>query len=204
MFEVNENFIITEITDKYIIIDNFYKNYDELYEYIINKKKDIRPDSIFDERYNNYRTTIYKNIDNKLINIIKKYSKEIFKYDVEIINKELISINSISLNKNIESYLQHWPHNDPGPTAIIYLDKIGDNGTVIYKDQIDLSKDVFRPKLGYFRDTRDLTIDSYIESKPNRLVILNAIFTHGSYIKDHSKFIGNERIHQIVFTSIIN
>ena len=192
LFEINPEYNITEINKDYIIIDNFYKNYEDLSNYAKDLKKDIRTPNI--ENYKNCRTSLTEIPDSykTLIKLIEDYSIKYFNRVNKVITNQ-VTLNSITLYKDYPDNIQHWPHIDNGTTGIIYLSE-EDSGTVIYKDN-DIK---FPVGNGYFRDISNLEIEKIIDAKPNRLVILNAVKIHGSYF--YKKILNKERISQIVFT----
>ena len=192
LFEINSEYTITEINKDYIIIDNFYKNYDSLSIYVKDLKKDIRTAN--NENYKNCRTVIKEIPDSYkiLTNLIEDYSIKYFNRENKVITNQ-VTLNSIELYKEFPENIQHWPHTDIGTTGLVYLSD-EESGTVIYKDT-DLK---FPVGGGYFRDISKLEIDKIINSKPNRLVILNAVKLHGSYF--YKKILNQERISQILFT----
>ena len=192
LFEINSEYTITEINKDYIIIDNFYKNYDSLSIYVKDLKKDIRTAN--NENYKNCRTVIKEIPDSYkiLTNLIEDYSIKYFNRENKVITNQ-VTLNSIELYKEFPENIQHWPQTDIGTTGLVYLSD-EESGTVIYKDT-DLK---FPVGGGYFRDISKLEIDKIINSKPNRLVILNAVKLHGSYF--YKKILNQERISQILFT----
>lgn len=192
LFEINPDYTITEINKDYIIIDNFYKNYDSLSVYVKDLKKDIRTPNI--ENYKNCRTILKEVPDSykMLTNLIEDFSIKYFNRDNKVITNQ-VTFNSIELYKDYPDNIQHWPHIDNGTTGLIYLSE-DESGTVIYKD----TNIKFPIGSGYFRDISNLEIDKIIDSKSNRLVILNAVKLHGSYF--YKKILNQERILQIIFT----
>lgn len=202
LFEINDDIEPTKIDPNYIIIDNFYKNYEDLHDYILNLPKTPKSNNV--SKCINSRNVIEPRpmqLD-KYFKILKHYIKKYYDKDTTILNGD-VSINSIKIVTEISKEYQHWPHRDPGMTGIVYLDKISNGGTAIYEDPIDSKEhyDTLIPGKGYFRDTSKLNVLEIVESKPNRLVIFNALKLHGSYIYDHNAYRDKERFHQITFTT---
>ena len=205
LFEINDDLeIVFNKEDAYITIDNFYKNFEDLHEFVNKLKK--TPRGNFNEKYINTRTRLNIKLNNKikLNNIIATLSEK-YLGRKDVLTDETVLINSIMLNSIIDHNMQHWPHRDPGITGIIYLDKINAGGTAIYMDPDETMDENYilttlGKGAGYFRDTSGMKIKKLIPSKNNMLVILDATKLHGGYMLDHTKYLNNERIHQIVFT----
>lgn len=204
LFEINEELTLTKYGDYAIIIDNFYKNYEELHDYVVSLPKEAK--GIFTKDFLHGRTRIEGSYPNKdmLDNIIENVCYEHFGVEDKVLDKDIL-INSIELFTEIPDTHQHWPHYDPGITCIIYLDKICEGGTVIYDVPEGLPEEYLKETLdfgkSYFRDVSKLNIEFMVEAKPNRMVLFNARKLHGAYVKDKSKYLNNQRIHQIVFTN---
>lgn len=204
LFEINENLEISHADDNFVIIDNFYKNYEELHDFISKYPKYLR--GIYTNDFDNGRTRLDFHVESKKIlnDIILTISKEKWGYDDRIEDNDIL-INSMKLNIPIESHMQHWPHVDPGTSGIVYLDKISSGGTVLWEVPEGLDPEYLDNTLtfgkSYFRDISKLNMVGKVEAKPNRLVILNARKLHGGYIDDHSKYLGQERFQQIIFTN---
>lgn len=204
LFEINKDLVITKYDDYAIIIDNFYTNYDQLHDYVVSLPKEGR--GIFTNDYLLGRTRIKGRYPNKdiLDNMIEDMSLKYFNTNDKVLDKDIL-INSIELFTDIPDGYQNWPHYDPGITCIIYLDKICEGGTVVYDIPEGLPEKYLKDTLtfgkSYFRDISKLKMIGKVEAKPNRLVILNARKLHGSYIDDHSKYLGQERFQQIIFTN---
>lgn len=122
MFEINENLQISHADENFIIIDNFYKNYDELHDFISNYPKFLR--GMYSSDFDNGRTRLDFNVKSKEIlnNIIMNLSRDAWGYNDTIEDNDIL-INSMKLNVKIENHMQHWPHVDPGTSGIVYLDK---------------------------------------------------------------------------------
>lgn len=204
MFEINEELEISHSDDNYVIIDNIYKNYDMLHDYICTVEKYIR--GIYTKDFDNGRTRLGFHVKSKQIlnDIILKISNEYWGFNDTIEDNDIL-INSMKLNIPIPEHVQHWPHVDPGTSGIVYLDKICSGGTAIWEVPEGLDEEYLESTLSfgrsYFRDVSRLKLVDKVIAKPNRLVILNARKLHGGYIDDKEKYLGQERFQQIIFTN---
>lgn len=204
MFEINEDLKITSADENAIIIDNFYKNYEELHDYIKSIKKFIR--GMYTTDFDNGRTRLDFHVKSKekLNNIILNLSHQFWGYNDKIEDDDIL-INSMKLNVKIPVHVQHWPHVDPGTSGIVYLDKISNGGTVLWEVPDGLDEQYLEETLSfgrsYFRDVSKLKMVAKIDAVPNRLVILNARKLHGGFIEDKDQYLGQERFQQIVFTN---
>ena len=203
LFELNNNLEIQYVDEDIVIIDNIYKNFNDLQNFCIKLEKTfIRNNEKHIEKFLNCRTSLNVTIKPDLLKILEETSKKINGKDNSY--NRLVTINSIKIiDKSIsKEKLQHWPHRDAGVTALIYIDQFENGGTIIYKDPPSNILKKIESKTGYFRNTSELEIKKIIKSKPNRLVIFNALKLHGSYIEDYSIYENNERITQIIFPNI--
>ena len=183
LFEINEELGIAFIDDV-IYIDNFYKNYEKIYELLNNTSVPnwkISPNSKnFVDYYdcffgidNTYCSEKYVNGIMKIGGLISQFFKE----------EKKITPRSTNFNFNIFK-------------TIIYIDKICSGGTALYPDIERLHN---TEQIDLFYDTSKIN-KKIIRAKPNRLAIFKGEQYHGGYIEDHNAYTGeNWRINQVMF-----
>jgi len=224
VFEVSDNIEVKihETSDnlRYITVDNFYKNYDKLYDILTNhpvpnyKGTHLQNSRNFVDYYD-CRPHIPFEYDSDDPNIDISISEAI-EYIINIANdiwKDRIPKGKVLDSENNQilfNYFKHiklpkhknmqmTPHVDTPIGGVIFLDKVSSGGTAIYKRRKEKKKheskkgdeDLFRDITGY-----DKII---IPAKPNRLVLFPAVVMHGGYISDHSKYLNEWRINQVIF-----
>ena len=207
LFCVNETLEINFVEDV-IIIDNYYKNYDDIYEVLTNMAVprwkwsestrnfkdyyDCRP-RISNSWYSDKYETSIRNIFN-LIN--KYYNVNTTDFHVSTIDYEFNYLRHI---KDIpDNNFQFYPHTDSFYASIIFLDKVSSGGTALYENvgYIENKEDEY-----LFYDVGKMN-KRVIESKPNRHIIFKATNYHGGYIEDHKKYIDDWRINQVMFYNV--
>ena len=196
---------IHSFKDNILIIDDWYKNYDELYEIVTNMplpRWRCAPDSRNFIDYYDCRPILNINYIN--VTAANKYYKEIKARVLEYFNneKELEVIGKYlefnfykNINKDVPNKFQHHPHTDFEYNCIIHLDKVNSGGTALYKNIKQLSNTEATNVL--------LDVSNYekviIPSKPNRLVIFSGEVYHGGYIENHNDYIDKWRMNQVFF-----
>jgi hypothetical protein len=204
LLEIGE-YKIHSFKDNILIIDNWYKNYNEMYEIVTNmplprwKWKegsrnfidyyDCRP--VLNMNYNPYEA-------------VSNYYREVKKLVVEHFREEkvlnvkgnFLEFNFYkNINKDVSSNFQHYPHADFDYNCIIYLDKVSSGGTALYRNIEQLVNKEMENLL--------LDVSKYekviIPAKPNRLVIFSGKVYHGGYINNHNDYIDNWRMNQVFF-----
>lgn len=204
LFEINEELGIAFIDDV-IYIDNFYKNYEKIYELLNNTPVPnwkISPNSKnFVDYYdcffgidNTYCSEKYVNGIMKIGGLISQFFKEEKKITPRSSNFNFNIFKNITHNRSND--LQHFPHIDYAYNAIIYIDKICSGGTALYPDIERLHN---TEQIDLFYDTSKIN-KKIIRAKPNRLAIFKGEQYHGGYIEDHNAYTGeNWRINQVMF-----
>ena len=204
LFEINDG-LTPQFENGVIIIDNFYKNYEEIYD-MLNDSHVFRwkwtegsrnfidyYDCTMEINNNSYGKSFVTKI-NSLISLIKYYYNDI----------RNITINDLAYNfnvyqnikRNISNSLQHFPHVDYSYNAIVYLDKICSGGTAIYPEIKNILNTEEENILFNVSDHQKIMI----ESKPNRLVIFEGTKYHGGFIENHDAYTNeNWRINQVMF-----
>lgn len=211
LFEVSD-----KLTAKYengiIIVDNFYKNFEKVHAVLQNMPVPNWKLSSTSRNFKDYydcRPLIYNGnaafVDNVQLN---NATKKVFKIANDLMEESLTAKGKIQ-HLNFEfNYFKHislpesndiqfYPHHDSPIAAIIYLDKVCSGGTALYHD---LNPSEF-PNLEHnnvMHDTSNLK-RQIIPAKPNRLVIFPGGTMHGGYIEDHSKYLNDWRINQVMF-----
>lgn len=204
LFELNDELGIAFIDDV-IYIDNFYKNYEQIYELLNNISAPnwkICPESknfidYYDCSYvvDNFRCSEkYANGMIMIGELISKFFKEEKRFVPNSTNCKFNIFKNITYNRS--NNLQHFPHIDTVYNAIIYLDKICSGGTALYPDIERLHN---TEQVDLFYDTSKIN-KKIIQAKPNRLAIFKGEQYHGGYIENHNAYTGeNWRINQVMF-----
>jgi len=204
LFEINKNYDIVSFDDDILIVDNWYKNYDDIMDILLNSPvsrwKWVEGSRNFIDYYDcrSVLPTFFYQDDNIKKNI-QNYSDLIYRYyGVESSNilTELYEFNFYkNIKKDVKNNLQHHPHRDYDITSIIYLDEICSGGTSIYEiDSLLANKE----EINLLYDITDLK-KNVIQSKPNRMIMFHGQKYHGGYIEDHNRYIDEWRINQVLF-----
>ena len=202
MFELNPDLKIKEeilLGSKIFIIDNFYKNPDEIYDFLFNRevplwKMDQKPSfntiHFVDRRLEEY--------DERLLPVIGFLSY--------LCNQDA---DSHEITTNMQRFFKHdfndnkncywWPHQDSGYNGIIYFNK-DDNtsGTNLYsaKKQYHIPDEHFKP----WQSKEDFEILKTLEPEYNRLVFFDGLkFLHGANFPDDRYFGEEYRTNQVFF-----
>jgi len=204
LFEVNENFVVSTVSDDYIIIDDFYKNYDDILEVINNMAVPIFKYSEESRNFIDYydcRPTINVNDFNEktlvphktCANLIREYFNETRTFGLVT---DIFEFNFFKhLKTDIPNKYQHFPHRDYSYTGLVYLDQVCSGGTALYDDSVRLSN---KEHLNILYDTSSLD-KKILLAKPNRLVIFKGTRLHGGYIENHNDYTNDWRINQCIF-----
>ena len=213
LLEINPNYQITSFENDVIIIDNWYKNYEKLYEVLVNmpvQRWKWTPGSRNFIDYYDCRgyLPLYMQNDPRISSYFDEYCYIIEHFfHIQYSNMSLktktqgLEFNFFKVIKeNVAENFQHHPHRDGNCfNCIIYLDKISSGGTAVY-DYIESYKTNEINDLLY--DTANIN-KFIIPSKPNRLVIFNGNRFHGGYIENYNLYRENFRINQVIFCEVI-
>ena len=202
MFELNPNLEIKEeilLGSKIFTIDNFYKNPDEVYDFLFNRevplwKIEQKPS------FNNIHF-IDKRLeeDDERITPVIGFLSYLCNQDAEshdvITNMQRFFKHDFNDNKNC----YWWPHQDSGYNGIVYFNK-DDNtsGTNLYSvvGQYDMTIEHIKP----WRSKEDFKILKTLESEYNRLVFFDGLkFLHGANFPDDRYFGEEYRTNQVFF-----
>ena len=202
MFELNPNLEIKKevlLESKIFIVDNFYKNPDEVYDFLF--KRDV---------------PLWKIEEKPSFNTIHFIDKRLDEYDERLTS--VIGFLSYLCNQdadsheiitNMQRFFKHdfndnkncywWPHKDSGYNGIVYFNK-DDNtsGTNLYsvKERYDMTDEHFKP----WRPKKDFEILKTLEPKYNRLVFFDGLkFLHGANFPDDRYFGEEYRTNQVFF-----
>jgi len=201
LFEVNPNYTIVEQSNTFLVIDNFYKNYDEIFNVLNNIpapawKYTSRDTKNFVDYYD-CRPTIdirfsngYQHIDEIHRLIFGKWNSDTAQIETKPYEFNYFKV----INSNVNETHQMFPHVDYDYTAIIYLDKIGNGGTAFY----DIDEIPNNENENLLVDVSSYT-KTIIESKPNRMLIFKGETPHGGYIRNYDAYSTDWRINQAIF-----
>ena len=202
LFRVNEDLEIHNI-EGVIIIDNYYKNFEQVHDLLTSihvPRWKWAPNGRNFKDYYDCRLTIANNF------FSDTYYAEVRKL-LQIIKEQFGETGALSLTSTDYdfNYLKHitlptpnnqfYPHCDSPYSCIIYLDKVCSGGTALYEGLEGLEN----------LEAGDLFFDvsnvkkRVVLAKPNRLVLFRATQMHGGYITDHSKYLDDWRINQVMF-----
>lgn len=205
LVEVNEEIEVV-VDDGVIIIDNFYKNFDALYDVCSNmhipswKKSENSRNFIdyFDCRPVFQNSNPGVNFYNKF-SMLKEIIQKVYEIDGEMyLDKPDITFNYYkNIEKNVSNNMQFYPHKDHTFNCLVYIDHICSGGTALYNmDDIENKEDEY-----VLYDVSGIE-KHVIEAKQNRMVIFHGDIMHGGYIKDHTKYENDWRINEVSFLHI--
>ena len=202
MFELNPDLKIKEeilLGSKIFTIDNFYKNPDEVYDFLFNRE-----------------VPLWKIEEKPSFNTIHFIDKRLIEYDERLL--PVIGFLSYLCNQDAEShdivtnmqrFFKHdfndyknchwWPHQDSGYNGIVYFNK-DDNtsGTNLYsvKKQYNMTLEHVEP----WRPKENFKILKTLEPEYNRLVFFDGLkFLHGANFPDNRYFDEEYRTNQVFF-----
>jgi len=220
LFEVNPDFLLTSFSDEILIIDNFYKNYDDILFFLSGATVDIfnDPGPSDEERSRNFAdyyqcrpSFFYKDRFVPNIKAIKRLIKNYYDLAEEpIFCSDRTGPYEFNFFKfiNVPSQnIQGTPHLDfqMGAmiyNAIVYLDQVSNGGTAIYTNADKVGKlleDAFQNQhLMAGTDVSSLDM-KLIQSKPNRLAVFKGNRYHNGYIQQHKAYQQDWRIVQVMF-----
>ena len=202
MFELNPELEIKEeilLGSKIFTIDNFYKNPDEVYDFLFNREVPLWKI----EEKPSFNTIHF--IDKRLeenddrIAPVMGFLSYLCNQDAEshavVTNMQKFFKHDFNDNKNC----YWWPHQDSGYNGIVYFNK-DDNtsGTNLYsvKERYDMTDEHFKP----WRPKKDFEILKTLEPKYNRLVFFDGLkFLHGANFPDDRYFGEEYRTNQVFF-----
>jgi|TARA_B100001094_G_scaffold132931_1_gene128811 hypothetical protein len=202
---------VVSFENNVLVIDNFYKNYEELYKILktipLPRWQFAKGTKNFKEYYDCRPVLHVPYFDRK--NIILRYEKvysyllkRFFNYDKIIeISTDLLEFNFYkNIKKGVSNKMQFAPHKDWAYNCIVYMDKVSSGGTVIYNDLSESDYNNIGKGQHDNYKLRDMSAFSktLIPAKPNRLVIFPGSVYHSSYIDNHNKYTKNWRMNHII------
>ena len=194
-----------KLIDGVIVVDDFYKNYDLMYQVLQNSSAPRWKWHSEGRNFKDYfdcRITLSYNtfvdFDRIKINtVISKLIKDFYQVKEKIyLQNSFLEFNVYkNIKKDIPNNLQHHPHIDHCFNCIVYMDQVSSGGTAIYDTLVPI---VNQENVNLLYDISGLDFN-LIESKPNRLVIFPGWFYHGGYIEDHNMYLDDWRVNNVMF-----
>jgi hypothetical protein len=203
LFVLNDN-LQPQFDGEVIIIDNIFKNFEEIVEVCYNMPVEQWKTSPTSRNFKDYYdcrpvfNNFYPNEAkiNKRLNTLFSLIDYYYKSPNRITTSKGFNFNYFkSKLLNIPPNLQHTPHRDSAYNCVFYIDPYENGGTALYEEaHID----------GWdgdnlFYDISNLKIKKIISSKPNRGVIFPGDILHGGYIENHNIYYNNWRINLVNF-----
>jgi len=206
LLEINPDYNIVSAVNGVLVVDDWYKNFEELQEFLYNAQPiawyPVNED-YFDGKYyvvNSCRDFMDNRNYFKLKNEIVKLAKEKCNIDIDIFENGQLDFNYFTLKKEQEEESQiQRPHQDNDDFGIIiYMDKISDGGTAVYDVEVN-DKMIFNPEKeqAEFKYNYKLKVNS----KPNRLVFIDGRQLHGAYFDNINSYLQQWRITQVYFAN---
>jgi len=204
LFEVNEDYSVTKHSTGALIIDNIYKNYDDILNVLRNmpapKWKSAENSRNFIDYYDcrpmiraSFRTDKSIAIHKTCVSLLESLYNESAEFSVVT---KLYEFNFFkNIKKDISNNLQHMPHRDVKYAALIYLDEVASGGTALYDNKLKIEN---TEDQNIYYDISDIKKE-VIPSKPNRLIIFDGTKLHGGYIENHNDYLDAWRINQPIF-----
>ena len=209
LFETNSG-ATPVFQDGVVYIDNFYKNYEDIYRMVSNMSvprwKHTPGTRNFIDYYdcrirlgNTYYGESYHNRIQSIGKVIQHFFNE--KAQIQITDTDFEFNCYKNIRRGIPNNLQHFPHVDWKYNALVYIDKVSSGGTAFYPK---LKKLVNQEEKNLLHDVGEYE-KVVVEAKPNRLVMFKGDIYHGGYIEDHDAYTGeNWRINQVMFFDLYN
>jgi hypothetical protein len=203
LFETPKEVRVTSFEDGVLIVDGWYKNYEEIKSIILNtpvpRWKWAEGGRNFVDYFDCRLVLPIHFTSDKTPDNLSIYWQLVSKFfgmpSAQLINN-LYEFNYYkNVNKNVSRDLQHHPHVDDVINCIIYLDEISSGGTAVYKIDHTLENKE-HDNLLFNVSKLDKKV---IPAKPNRMVMFNGTQYHGGYIEDHNKYVDDWRINQVMF-----
>ena len=195
MFEINNKQV--EQYEHFKVIRDFYKNPDEVVEFIHRYEPHFHKNSLgyFSQGYDfdDMRHTIYTFQIKPVWDFLGTVTKQIPCQDMEdpeyLINTNYTYFRQIYKNKHF------YPHRDFGLTAMVYLDKEIANGTNLYESiSWDENKNEHRD---HYCNQDEVKVIAHTPSEYNKLVIWDGLKLHG--LCQDEKYINKWRLNQVFF-----
>lgn len=221
LFEINSN-LKFELRPNCLIIDNFYKNFEEIHEVISMMPKEVWKFNENSRNFKDYydvRPTIFNHHDIRntyesfFQNVLEQAMKlpldssfthsinDKLKNSVKLMHREFHFNCFKWINPPLDKKLQMQPHRDANKlVAIITIDKINDGGLALYDcDNEEDFKFNISEAQNVICDISRFKINRIIPSKANRLCIVDGNTFHGGYISNHKQYLNDWRMNQVFF-----
>lgn len=206
IFKLNPN-AVAEFHDDYVIIDDFYQDYDSIIELIESCPVEAWKKSQWSRNFIDYYDCrlIFANWQPDPV-LLKQRTEWISEFVCNLINVNAVTMErSLQFNvfkhikKNVPATKQHHPHYDSDMVnVLVYLDRQSNGGTALYEDYPVKNNEA----TNLIIDVSDFKIKEIIPAKPNRCVIFGGGILHGAYIEDNSVYEDNWRITQATILRI--
>ena len=206
MFELNDNFVIQkeEFSKSFIyIIDNFYKNPEQIHDYLFENKAPLHKIEEVPTCNNVYfeDRRLFKD-DERLIPVINFLSELVSQkpltYEL-LTNQTKFYIDDFNDYKNC----YWWPHVDGGYNGIVYFNKNENEcGTNLYSEitESELIYDDINEHYAPWRQKENYKMIKSLPPKYNRLVLFDGYkFPHGMNIINDRYFSEEYRNNQVFF-----
>ena len=195
MFEINNTKV--ENYGYFSVIRDFYKNPDEVVEFIHRYEPHYhKHDNGFYSQgfyFKDMRHTIWtfsiKPVWEFLSNLIDSKPLNVCDHVTDTIHTNYTYFYQIYKDRFF------FPHQDPGTTALVYLDKEIANGTNIYKPVKRVEEREEHKE--HYADETEFEVIAHTPSEYNKLVIWNGEHYHGLCQDD--KYINQWRLNQVFF-----
>lgn len=208
LFELSDK-IYPYVEDDVIIIDDVYKNFDQIAFILENSawpNWKINNNSRNFKDYYDCRGQIKINRPSKkTLSDIETISNLIkFTYSVKNVTCLNESTRKFNIFKHInlpnpDKDMQMYPHIDSKFSAITSFDSICSGGTAVYDLDSSFRNEEMDKEMEYlFCDVSNFS-KKVIQSKPNRMIIFKASQYHGGYINDHKKYLNDWRMNEVLF-----
>jgi len=207
MFEINKitNIIVEDFRDsKIYIIDDFFKNPDDIVEYLKTNKPGLHKEwefpshntvEFFEGRHYIQHDSIF-DLQQTLINICGSNN---------VCSNMIYSNIARFIDKEFNDYKNNywWPHRDDGWNCLIYLTKMDIDGTNLYEETADDQEMIITNQIKEhhqpWRSRDKYRVIKTLQSKYNRLVMFDGKkFLHNMAINDDT-FFHEERMNLAVF-----
>ena len=215
LFEPNEIIdvdIYNTCAGKVVIVDNFYKNPDDINWMLSNAwAQDFKRGENGRNFKDYYDCRLTVELNNSFSDDVQKSIWNIIQQcydDFKVITKEEpLRFNLFKWINTPDQNIQHYPHTDSNTkcAGIIYLDKHNQGGTAFY----DVDKMQIEDEIGYIEE-QDLRVDidklgyqyDVIPAEFNRLVVYPGWYMHGGFMTSHRTYTDNWRMNQVFFWDV--
>jgi hypothetical protein len=210
LFELNPDYEVVSFDGEVMIIDNWYKNYDQIIEVMKEQTPALFNPGSDDGKngvdYYDGRVLLTNTHNNVKYGKTFEEIEKIIKMPLSVSWPQALIFNYWKNIKVIPKNIQASPHTDKGIelACVIYLDEVCSGGTMLYDASPTITDGSGTVDINNFKHTYEIKPKKLIEAKPNRMVIYPGNVWHGAYIEDHSKYVDEWRINQVHFINVDN